>query len=127
MGRPLSALTSLMLAAACTAKPDLAADTIYTGGDIVTVNDAQPTGEAPAVKDGKILAVGTRADLERSYQGPATKVVDLGGKTVVPGFVDGHSHFTDSLAAAGRANVSAPPVGPASNATEIVATLKKFA
>lgn len=40
-----------------TVAPAQAADTIYTGGDIVTVNDAQPTVEAVAVKDGKILAV----------------------------------------------------------------------
>ena len=69
--------------------------------------------EALAVKDGRILAVGTRAELEKSYQGEATKRVDLAGKTLVPGFIDGHSHFMDSLAAAGRANISAPPVGPA--------------
>ena len=46
-----------------------AADTIYTGGDIVTVNDAQPTAEALAVKDGKILAVGTRAEVEQAHKG----------------------------------------------------------
>ncbi|MGH8248458.1 MAG: amidohydrolase [Gammaproteobacteria bacterium] len=105
----------------------MVADTIYTGGDIVTVNDAQPTAEALAVKDGKILAVGSRSEIKKSYQGQATAVVDLAGKTLVPGFIDGHSHFIDALAAAGRANISAPPVGPASNATEIVATLKQFA
>ena len=52
MARPLIALASLMLAAACTTKADVAADTIYTGGDTVTVNYAQPTGEPLAVKDG---------------------------------------------------------------------------
>lgn len=105
----------------------VAADAIYAGGDIVTVNDSQPSVEALAVKDGKILALGTRADIEKSYKGAATAVIDLGGKTLAPGFVDGHSHFMDALAAAGRANVSAPPVGTASNASEIVAVLQAFA
>ena len=45
------------------------ADTIYTGGDIVTVNDKQPSAEAVAVKDGKILAVGARAAIERPTRG----------------------------------------------------------
>ena len=114
-------------APAPTTVSQVVADTIYVGGDIVTVNDAQPTVEALAVKDGKIVAVGARSDVEGAFKGVATTIVDLGGKTMVPGFVDGHSHFMDSLAAAGRANVSAPPVGPASNADEIVATLQKFA
>ena len=44
------------------------ADVIYVGGDIVTVDDAQPSAEALAVKDGKILAVGTRADVEAAHK-----------------------------------------------------------
>jgi hypothetical protein len=71
------------------------ADTIYTGSDIVTVNDAQPIAEAVAVavKDGKILVVGTRAEVETAHKGAATNVVDLRGRTLTPGFVDGHAHF----------------------------------
>ena len=49
--------------------PAQTADTIYVGGDIVTINDAQPTAEALAVKDGKILAVGARAEIEKAAQG----------------------------------------------------------
>ena len=55
------------------------ADTIYAGGDIVTVNDAQPTAEALAVKDGKILAVSTRSEVERVHKGTSTHAVDLAG------------------------------------------------
>jgi predicted amidohydrolase YtcJ len=46
-----------------TAAADLEAHAIYSGGDIITVNDSQPTAEAIAVKDGRILAVGARADV----------------------------------------------------------------
>ena len=76
------AAAGLSFAAACKKAPEVAAappvaaaDTIYTGGDIVTVNDARPAAEAVAVKDGKILAVGSRADIERANRGPATTVV----------------------------------------------------
>jgi hypothetical protein len=51
------------------------ADTIYTGGDIVTVNETQPSAEAVAIKDGKILAVGARAVIELAHQGATTQVV----------------------------------------------------
>jgi predicted amidohydrolase YtcJ len=109
------------------AAPGMAADVIYVGGDIVTVNDAQPTAEALAVKHGKILAVGARSEIESSYKGDATTLVDLAGKTLLPGFIDPHSHFIDALSMADRANVSAPPAGPANNVPEIVAELQQFA
>jgi len=104
----------------------VAADTIYAGGDIVTVNDAQPTVEALAVKDGKILAVGTRAELESKYKGSATVSVDLAGKTLLPGFIDPHSHYINSISVANQVNVFAPPAGPGRDIPSIVAELKKF-
>ena len=64
--RPRSGAVLLM--SACATQPQVA-DTIYAGGDIVTVNDQQPTAEAVAVKDGKILAVGARAAIERAHKG----------------------------------------------------------
>ena len=91
-----------------TVAPAQAADTIYTGGDIVTVNDAQPTAEAVALKDGRILAVGTRAEVERTSKGPATRVVDLAGRALVPGFVDGHAHVGGFGGQAVGANLLAP-------------------
>ena len=104
-----------------------AADTIYVGGDIVTINDAQPTAEALAVKGGKILAIGTRADLEKAHQGAATKIVDLEGKTLLPGFLDAHSHYINSLLVANQCKLYAPPSGPAKDVDAIIAELKKFA
>ena len=82
-----------------------AADTIYAGGDIVTVNDAQPGVEALAVKDGRILAVGPRADIEKAHKGAATRRVDLGGKTLLPGFIDAHGHYINSLLVANQAKL----------------------
>ena len=80
----------------------VSADTIYVGGDIVTVNDAIPRAEALAVKDGKILAVGARADIEEMHKGAATRIVDLAGKTLLPGFLDAHSHYFSSLSVANQ-------------------------
>jgi hypothetical protein len=103
-----------------------AADTIYTGGDIITVNDAQPSVEAVAVGDGRILAVGARSEIDRTYKGPNTKLVDLAGKTLVPGFLDPHSHYISSLTVANQVNVYAPPAGPGKDIPGIVAALKQF-
>ena len=123
----LAILGSMALVAGCSKPaPNLTADTIYTGGDIVTVNDAQPAVEALAVKDGKILAAGTRAEIERAHKGQGTTIVDLAGKTLLPAFLDPHSHYINSLTMANQVNVFAPPAGPGKDAASIVAELKKF-
>ena len=101
------------------------ADTIYEGGPIITINDAAPSAEALAVKDGRILAVGAKADVLKT-KGAATKFVDLGGKTLLPGFIDPHSHYINALSVANQANVFAPPAGPGKDIPSIVAELKKL-
>lgn len=113
--------------ASTTVAAENAADAIYFGGDIVTVNDAQPTAEAIAIKDGKITAVGSLSELTARSKDAATKMVDLNGKTLLPGFIDSHSHFINGMAMEDQANVTAPPVGPASTAAEIVTELERFA
>ena len=90
------------------------ADAIYLGGAIVTIDDTNPGAEAIAVKDGKIMAVGKRDEVDKC-QGPGTKVIDLSGKTLLPGFIDGHSHFINSLLVSTQANCYSPPAGPANS------------
>lgn len=99
-------------------------DTIYVGGDIITMNDANLVVEAIAVKRGKIVAVGTKAGILQSF-GAAKRIVDLQGKTMLPGFIDGHSHFFQAAMIADYVNVSAPPVGPCSSIAKIIAALKE--
>jgi len=70
-----------------------AADTVVTHGKILTVDSAFHTVEALAVIRGRIVATGTNAQMAR-YTGKNTKVIDVGGKTVVPGLIDNHFHFT---------------------------------
>jgi len=101
------------------------ADAIYHGGDIVTIDDKNPTAEAVAVKDGKFVAVGKKDDVF-NFKGDATKVIDLKGKTLVPGFIDGHSHFINSLQVSRQANCFSPPAGPAKSIADIVEELKKL-
>ena len=107
--------------------PEKTADAIYFGGDIVTVNDNLPTAEAVAVRDGKILAVGARAEVEKAHKGAATKSIDLAGRTLTPSFIDAHSHYINSLLVANQCKLYAPPAGPGKDVESIVAELKKFA
>jgi len=69
------------------------ADTILTNGNFYTVNDAQPQAEAIAIKGDRILKVGSEKEVEK-YKGAATKTIDLDGKFAMPGFIEGHGHFS---------------------------------
>jgi predicted amidohydrolase YtcJ len=91
------------------------------------MDDAAPSAQALAVKDGKILAVGERSSVESGHKGAKTQVVDLGGKTLLPGFIDAHSHYFSSLTVADQCNLYAPPAGPGKDVPSIVATIQKFA
>ncbi len=68
------------------------ADLILTDGNVWTVSTAQPQAEAVACIDERIVAVG-KSDEIRQWAGPKTKVINLAGKLVVPGFNDAHVHF----------------------------------
>src|SRR2546421_1766623 len=68
------------------------AQTVFVNGNIYTMNERQPRAEAIAVKDGRIVFVGSNADAKK-YQSAETKTVDLAGKTVVPGLTDSHCHI----------------------------------
>jgi predicted amidohydrolase YtcJ len=102
------------------------ADVIYVGGDIVTIDDANPVAQALAVRGGRITAVGSRGDVVATQQGSATKITDLAGATVLPGFIDPHSHYISSLSVANQVNVFAPPAGPGADVAAIVAALRTY-
>ena len=69
------------------------ADLVLRNGKIVTMNAAQPAVEAMAVRGDRIAALGGNADAAK-WTGPGTKVIDLHGMLAVPGFIEGHGHFT---------------------------------
>jgi predicted amidohydrolase YtcJ len=68
------------------------ADKILRNGKIATVDDRFTLAQALAIRGTRIVAVGRDADMEQ-LRGPATEVIDLGGRTVIPGLIDNHSHW----------------------------------
>jgi predicted amidohydrolase YtcJ len=70
----------------------LCADLVLRNGKIVTLDASKPQVEAMAITGGKIVAVGTNAQMAREIQ-PSTKVIDLNGRLAIPGFIEGHGHF----------------------------------
>jgi predicted amidohydrolase YtcJ len=102
-------------------------DVIYINGDIVTLDKANPEAEAVATWQGKIVAIGSTSQLQK-LAGPQTKIVDLGGKTLVPGLIEPHSHFIlYGPIALIRVDLSSPPVGQIKNMKELVEALSKRA
>lgn len=73
-----------------------AADTVILGGKVVTVDASFALAEALAIDDGRIVAVGTNAEV-RGYVGPTTRVLEVGGATVIPGLIDNHFHFARAV------------------------------
>ena len=132
-GCGFASCTLLVLATGCSepepptgAAPAMAADTIYFGGNIITLDEANPNVEAVAVKQGKIIATGLRVDLEQARKGARTAMVDLAGKTLIPGFVDAHSHFAQVGVQAISANLLPPPDGAAATIPKLQQILREF-
>jgi predicted amidohydrolase YtcJ len=69
------------------------ADLVITNGKVITVVDGAPEAQAVASAGGRILAVGTNAEIQK-YVGPKTEVIDVKGQLVIPGFIEGHGHFS---------------------------------
>jgi hypothetical protein len=88
----------LLLGASALAQGRPAADLIVNHANIYTVDRQHPRAEAVAVIGERIVAVGSRAEID-SWRGPATRVIDAHGRLLLPGFNDSHVHFTDGGAA----------------------------
>ena len=71
------------------------AETIISNANILTIDPTQPRAQALAIRDGKFLAVGSNDDVS-DLKGKGTTVLDLKGKTVLPGFIDAHTHVMSS-------------------------------
>jgi len=116
-----------VLSLACTAAlSQETADRIYSGGPILTINDAQPTAEAVAVRGGQILAVGTLEEID-AHRGEGTEVFDLDGRAMLPGFVDSHGHVVMGGLQALSANLLAPPDGEITDIAALQSTLSAWA
>jgi hypothetical protein len=98
-----------------------AADLALTGGKIYTVDSARSWAEAVAIKDGRIVFVGTNDDA-KDFIGDGTKVVDLQGRMVVPGFQDAHVHPISAGVEANACNLNG-----LENVDAYIAAIKKYA
>lgn len=92
----LGAMAAAGLSAGCVADAagdaGLVPDLVVLNGRVLTQDDANASAEAFAVKDGRFVAVGSNDDVRNLVAAERTQVVDVGGATVVPGFIDAHSH-----------------------------------
>src|SRR5499427_4357407 len=86
----IAALTIITTVAPAQAQAP-AADTVLVNGKIITLDDASSIVQAIAIHDGRVLAVGSNEDIRKRADGH-TNIIDLGGRTVVPGLMDSHIH-----------------------------------
>ena len=120
---PLAASISLLIAIDPAAATPV--NRIIHGGPIVTVDPSRPSAEAVAIGDGVIVAVGDEAEIMK-HKTAATTVTDLAGRTLVPGFIDGHSHFAYVIDVQVQALCGSPPAGPCHTVADVIGQLKKL-
>ncbi len=99
-----------------------AAETIFYGGTILTMDDDLPQVEAVAIADGRILAVGDKAAV-MSTASEATELTDLCGAVLMPSFIDAHGHFANAPQLVSWANVSGQPAGPVASIPDVIDVL----
>jgi hypothetical protein len=95
----------------------LYADLLFSGGPVYTADAAMPWAEAVAVRDGRLLAVGRDADVA-ALRGPHTRVIDLNGRLLLPGFTESHVHFIELALRASE--IDATAAGSAGEVVEMV-------
>lgn len=88
-----AALLLSLFAPAVFAAEQVEADIVYLNGNIYTVDEDFTVASAMAIKDGKFIFVGSDEDAKK-YIGEATKVININGKTVLPGLIDSHLHYS---------------------------------
>ncbi len=118
------AAAGLALAAPVAAKD--AGATLWRGGTIITMDDETPsTAEAVVERDGKIVFVGPET-AARAQAGKDVQLRDLKGATLLPGFVDAHSHFAIGLQTAGGLDLADPATGDTSSVAKLLAAVKRY-
>jgi predicted amidohydrolase YtcJ len=104
---------------------EISADMLFFGDNIITMEDEDNKIEALAIKDGKIVFSGSR-EQAKSYQGANTRVIELGNKALMPGFIDAHGHFSATARFINFANLSSPPVGEVNNIDGLIIALRAY-
>lgn len=97
------------------------AEVIFVGDNIITMDDSQVS--AVAVSEGRIIATGTEAEI-LNLSGSSTRIVELGERALLPGFIDAHGHFSAVARYTDLLDLSSPPVGAVNNIDDIVRLIK---
>jgi len=105
-----------------TAEP-LRADLVYVGEHILTFEPSLPRARSLAVRGEEIVCVDA-GDACRALAGRDTRVVELGARALLPGFIDAHGHVTMLASLVDRVNLSSPPVGPVTSIASLQASLR---
>lgn len=101
--------------------------TIYINGTIVTMDGNNRTVQAVAIQGDRIKAAGTNEEIRKTADA-STKVIDLKGKTMLPGLIDAHSHFPSAgIEALYSVNLSSPPLGDVRNINDLIEALRRKA
>jgi len=128
---PTSRMCSLLLfllIAGCTDQPQpaeqaQAADILFFGEHIITMDGS--TAEAVAVRGSNIMAVGSTTELS-PLQGADTRVINLGDRALLPGFIDAHGHFSAVARYQELLDLSSPPVGTINDIADIIAAIRNW-
>ena len=99
---------------------------LYVNGHVLTMDAADTVAEAVSVRNGQIEAVG-RSEVLLELADEQTSVVDLRGRTLMPGFIDAHGHFPGSGQTVFSADLNSPPIGDIINLPQLVDRLQQFA
>ncbi len=122
----LLALFILVMAACSTSESQHSPTTVYSGGDILTLEGDSPTYvEAIVVRDGLIEFAGSEKEAI-SLAGKDHQLVNLDGKTLLPGFIDGHAHFGNFGLQAVGAQLLAPPDATCKDIPTLIQLLKDW-
>ena len=123
-------LLVLLFLSACNPAPEQtsssqAVATLYHGGDILTMaGDSPQYAEALVEQEGRIVFVGSYEEAAKQFT--SSSQVDLQDRTLLPGFVDGHSHFSFAINAVNQANLASPPVGEVRDFKTLIDALSRF-
>ncbi len=120
-----AALVSAGLATAQTPGAELPADIVFVGRHIVTMDPERPKVEAVAVRGETIAAAGTRDEI-LPLRGETTRLVELGDRALLPGFIDAHGHFLAVGRSLDALALHPPPVGDVRNIDDIVQRIRAW-
>lgn len=103
------------------------ADVVYYNGNIITMHEGNEAPRFVAVRKGVIAAVGRTEEEMQEQMGKNTKMVNLHGRTLIPGLVDAHSHFSATATRLSQGlNIAPPPFGPASSIPALLDSIRTY-